>query len=154
MESVLLPSWMFFLQLRHLTHRLFCAPLIPCSSPFACPLVVSRPSFATLSPYGTSFLPLWSLALQCLLFSVLSVKVLLMTTYGLTWVLVIVFFIIKLCFFFFSFFLSFGRSFFFPSVCWGESPDEHPGCWTILIKQIVSIIKNQYLQFLDFYRGA
>ena len=51
-------------------------------------------------------------------------------TYGLTWVLVLFFFIVncnvKLCFFlsFFFFFLSFFLLFvLFPSVCWGESPD-------------------------------
>ena len=41
------------------THaRLFHAHLVPCSSLFACPLVVSRLSCATLSPFGICFLPL------------------------------------------------------------------------------------------------
>ena len=46
------------LQLRHLVHRLFYALLIHCSSLFACPLVVSHLSCATLSPFGISFLRL------------------------------------------------------------------------------------------------
>ena len=71
---------MFFLQLRHLVLRLFYALLIHCSSLFACPLVVSHLSCATLSPFGISFLRLWSLALRCLLLSVPSAKLLLLTS--------------------------------------------------------------------------
>ena len=116
MESVLPPSWMFrkFLQLWHLVHRLFYALLIPCSSLFACPLVVSRLSCATLYPFGISFLPLWSLALRCLLFSLLSVKRLLMTSIlmaRLTWVLVIIMLYYKIMFLSFFLFPFFFHSF-------------------------------------------
>ena len=139
---------MFFLQLRHLVLRLFYALLIHCSSLFACPLVVSHLSCATLSPFGISFLRLWSLALRCLLFSVPSAKLLLLTSllmalpeFG------ILLLYCKLqckinCVFFF--FLSLVRSL---SLCLlRRVPWLAPGYWTILIKQIVSII----IKFLEY----
>ena len=134
---------MFFLQLRHLVLRLFYALLIHCSSLFACPLLVSHLSCATLSPFGISFLRLWSLALRCLLFSVPSAKLLLLTSLlmALPEFGILLLYCKSQCKInYVFFFLSLVRSL---SLCLlRRVPWLAPGYWTILIKQIVSIKKK------------
>ena len=143
--------------MRHLVHRVLYALLIPCSSLFGCPLDVSCLSCATLSPFGISFLPLWSLALWCHLFSVPSPKLLLMTSLlmalpqYLSFGIILLYCKLQCKIMFLSFFLSFSfLSFILFSLCllrrvpWLAPMHSY---WTI---QIVSILLCRRRSIFDW----